>query len=153
MRSIKSLVPLSILFLWAVTVKGQEQTKKDLYFELNKNEIEYSKNVFERTVTIETTRKSINYGFLITCNCHIDGSLSFLGHNNPEVGKTSEPMKIISTTGYKKLKLITFNQLVTLLKKHDLEFNDLYNLYFVEACNNKKYNVYNIQFLNSFIDH
>ncbi|WP_347160176.1 hypothetical protein [Pontibacter chitinilyticus] len=153
MQKLKMAFLLCLLLLWGLSVQGQEQVKKNLYFKLDKEKIDYNKKVYERTVTIKTTRKSTGYGFLIRCTCHPGGWISFLGHNNPEVGEVSEPMRVISDSAYKKLEFISFDELVRLLKQYDLKFNDKYNLYFVEPNEKEKdkYTVYNVKLSDSFI--
>lgn len=138
-----------MLFL-GLTAKAQEKAKQNIYFQLDSAAVDYSKSI-----TTHTTRKFVLTVIQIKCDCHIAGRLVFSGHTNEEVGDTSEPVKVISSTIYKKLEFISFDALLKLLKQHDLRFNDSYSLYFVEAREKEKgkYTVYNVKFRNSFINH
>lgn len=144
---------LYFLLSLGLNAQAQEKARKDLYFKLDSAAVNYSKTISTYTSPYSKREFTLNI-IAIKCDCHIAGWLSFSGHTNEDVGDTSEPAKVISDSAYKKLELISFDELVRLLKQHDLRFNDIYNLYFVESSKKEKgkYTVYNVKFRNSFID-
>ncbi|MFD2246547.1 hypothetical protein [Pontibacter ruber] len=147
------LILLSFLLFLGLTANAQEEARQNIYFRLDSAAVRYSKSVATHTSPYSKNKFTLNT-ITVKCNCHIAGYLSLSGHTNVDVGNTSEPAKVISDAAYKTLEFISFEDLVKLLKKYDLEFNDLYNLYLVEPCQKAKgkYTVYNVRFMNTFID-
>jgi hypothetical protein len=129
------------------------QESRDIYLELNLKDISYSKNIFKRTDKNDTIDRYTGYGFLIKYAGHPDGSLSFSGHDNREVGEILKPVRTISKSNKKKLKFTNLNDLVAMLKEHDLMFNEEYKLYFVEPNEEGDYKVYHVKFRNTFWEH
>ncbi|MBB6609426.1 hypothetical protein H7F15_00100 [Pontibacter sp. Tf4] len=147
------LVLLCCLLSLTFECVAQEKVRQNIYYKLDSTDVKYTKYVSTHTSPYSKNKFTLN-SFGLPCDCHIAGYLSFSGHTNSDVGDTSEQAKTISVNSYKKMKLISFNELVKLLREHDLDFNKLYNLYFVEVCKQRKdkYVVYNVKFRNSFVD-
>jgi len=148
----KLLLSLYIILFCTVTVQGQDQVKRNLFFKLNKTELSYTKKVYNRTVTIKSKREYMGYMFSIKCTCLPEG-LNFTGHNNPEVGESFAPISQISESAYRKLTFINLQDLLLLLKQYDINFNGTYNLYLVEPSDKskKRYSIYHVKFMGGFV--
>lgn len=118
----------TLLLFLAANLKGQE--KKALYFLLQKNT--YAKNLVVKTTTIRTKRLDSIYTFTIPCSCNKAGSLFFGRGINPETGRVNLPVRTINCKQLKQLDYVSFEELITIMKAHDDDFNRKFILYLVE---------------------
>ncbi|MES2267082.1 MAG: hypothetical protein V4520_09995 [Bacteroidota bacterium] len=143
-----TLYILLSLLLYSIIGKAQQNICKPIYFNLSS--VEYKKNELkDRIVQIKTKRIVNEYMFSIPCNhCQpIRDVLSFYSHNNPETGDIFDPIKIIDNKTFKRLKFMSFNNLVSFLRDHNNEI--IQKIYFIETINGIHYQ-YNVAMLGNF---
>ena len=143
---------IAILAVLAFNIEASAQIERtNLYVYVNKLKQSYTSYLDSDQRTIKTTRMATRYLFSINTTEHTSGTLVFSGNNNPETGLIFDPIKTISKKDFKKLSFTTFEALLRLLKQYDTGINSKYKLYFVEK-KDRKYFMYNVRFMNTFLD-
>ena len=143
-------IAIFAVFAFSIEVSAQNE-RTNLYVYVNKLKQNYTSYLDSAQRTIKTTRLVTLYNFEIKSQEHVSGSIVFFGHNNPETGLIFDPIKTISKKDFKKLSFTTFEDLLFLLKQYDTGINSKYKLYFVEK-KDRKYFMYNVRFMNTFLD-
>lgn len=129
---------------------GQDlkQHKEVIYFFLKKGT--YSKTVLERPVLIKTRRLVKTISFSVKCACKKGGYLDFFWHNNPETDVHMPDVQTLTKKEISSFKMLTLDELVILMKRYDADFDERFNLYFIEK--GEKYVLYPVKKASMFGD-